>query len=461
MKILLIHPPPLKSDLHSNTIYPPLGLTYIAGVLRKSDHDVSILDAHAVGSTIQDIVNYVKKDSPDLVGITSTTPGIFNAFSVANAIKNFNPELKVIMGGVHPTVAPEHVLESSNVDIIVRGEGEITMCELVDALGNGKQLKKIKGIGYKKNGRIIITPLRELIKDLDSLPYPAYDLLPIEKYTAPTVSKKPFMTMMTSRGCPYNCIFCGVQSVFGRTYRYHSPERTIEETEYLIENFGVREIFFKDSEFTLKSKRVNEICDLMMKRGIKISWMCNGRANHMEKGMVQKMKRAGCRLVTLGIESGDQRILNNLKKQITLDDAKKAVATAQEAGMEVISNFLVGNPGDTKETIEKTIAFAKELGSDYTLFGFIAPFPGTELYEMAKENDWLLKGDGWENIKYDTCTMNATEIPLEELEGYLSKAYRSYYFTPKYLLRRLKRFHLEEFKNSIKGFMTILNMPRS
>lgn len=455
MKILLIHPPPLSEDVLSDLLYPPLGLAYIAGALRENGHAVSIFDGNALGASTQEMTKFIEKYSPDLVGITSTTPNIFNAFAVADAVKSFDNEIKVVVGGVHPTVAPEHTLSNSNVDIVVVGEGDITICELVSALENGENIADVEGIAFKKDEGMVLTPKRKLIPNLDSLPFPVYDLLPIEKYSSLQSSKRHFMSMITSRGCPYRCIFCGVQTVFGYTYRANSPERTVNEIEYLIRNFNIEEILFKDSEFTLNTKRVEKICDLMIEKELGISWLCNGRVDHVTKEMLKKMKLAGCRVITYGVESGDQEILNTLKKQITLEDARKAFSMTKEVGIETVANFMVGNPGDTKETIEKTLAFAKELDPDYAQFNCITPFPGTELYKLAKKNEWLFE-ENLEKIKYDTCIMNATNLPTEELKKYASKMYRSFYFRPSYILKRLTKLRLRDLKSNISGLHSLL-----
>ena len=462
MKILLIHPPPFEEYIYSNfgstLLYPPLGLAYLAGSLREKGHDVSIFDGNVLRASIKETTAVIKDYSPDLVGITSTTPNFPDAIGVADAVKAIDINIKVVLGGSHPTVAPEHVLSNSNVDIVVIGEGEETISELVHALESGERISHVNGIGFKRDDKVVLTDRRQFIFDLDSLPFPAYDLLPIEKYSAPQALRIPFMTMFTSRGCPYKCIFCGQETVFGHKIRAHSPERVVSEIEYLIEKFGVKEILFKDSEFTLIEQRVSEICDLIIEKNLDITWLCDGRVNNVSKEMLRKMKLAGCREITYGVESGDQEILNALKKNITLEDARRAFSLTKEVGIEAIANFMIGNPGETMESLERTMAFAKELDPDFAVFNFLVPTLGTELYRQAKREKWIFS-ESCELFRGDKCMMNATKISTEELNKYLSKMYRSFYLRPSYILKRLTKLRLHNFRSVINGLRVILYKP--
>lgn len=459
MKVLLIHPPPLADDVQSDVLYPPLGLAYVASALKADGHEVNIYDANALRSTINDTAKYVTSFKPEVVGITATTPAILDAFSVAKAVKEYDQETPVIMGGVHPTINPEHTLKNPHVDYVVIGEGEQTTPQLLSAIEEGNINNKIEGIAFKKGKQVKINSKRPLIKDLDTIPYPAYELLPIEKYVCPQSSKKPFMTMITSRGCPFSCIFCDVQVVFGRTYRTHSPERSIAEIKYLMDEFGVKEIFFKDSEFTLDNKRVEKICDMIMEEGININWLCNGRVTHVTEKLLKKMKKAGCRFITYGVESGDQRMLDTLKKQIKLDDARNAFKWTRDVGIRTVANFMIGGPGETRESVKKTLDFAIELDPDYVQFNCATPFPGTELYDLAVKNDWMLEKD-LEKIRYDTCIMNATKIPTEELCKMPGKQYLAYYLRPGYILNHLRKLNIQELKMNLRGLKILLSYTR-
>jgi radical SAM superfamily enzyme YgiQ (UPF0313 family) len=241
----------------------------------------------------------------------------------------------------------------------------------------------------------------------------------------------------------------------GHAYRYHSPERVVDEMEYVIDKFGVKQIHFKDAEFTLSPARTEKICDLLIERDMEVIWDCNGRVNNVRRDILQKMKKAGCVSMTYGIESGDQRILDALKKEITLEQAREAVKMTKEAGLEVVVNFMVGNPGETEESLERTISFAKELDADYAYFGNLVPFPGTELRELAEKNNWLLDTD-MGAVRYERVIMNATELQTEELKTCLNRAYRSFYLRPSYIIKRLAKLNLMNIRNYLGGFKSIM-----
>lgn len=455
MKILLCQPPITEKNITS-FMYPPLGLIALAAYLQQRNHHLLLFDANVEDKPIRGILNLVKTECPQVVGLGVMSVNIDKALLLARMIKSYNQNIIVVFGGVHPTVEPYQTLKNPYVDFIVRGEGELTLAELLDALEkNKKNYEEILGLGFKKKNRIIINSSRELIKNLDYLPIPAYHLLKIQKYRAPYTSRTPFTIMTRSRGCPFLCTFCGVTKMFGRQYRVQSPKRSIKEIEYLINQFGIKEIGFKDSEFTLNQKNVEDFCDLLIEKKYNLEWGCNGRVNHMNYALLNKMKKAGCTAITYGIESGDQKILDIMKKQIIIQQVTNAVRMTKKVGIKTIGNFMIGNPGDTKESIIKTIEFAKELKLDYAYFGFTTPFPGTELREQALIGDWILD-KRMKAIKYEDCIMNATFLKTQELKTYLNKAYRSFYFRPSYVLTRLSKLSRNELYNSFKGAFSII-----
>jgi len=455
MKILLLQPSITEKNITS-FMYPPLGLIALAAYLEQKGHSVSIYDNNTENQDNQEITKLIKKKSPQVVGLGIMSVNVKRALATAQAIKNYSKDIIIIAGGVHPTIEPNQILENPNIDFIIRGEGEITTNELINAIEKKeKNFETIPGIGFKKNNKIVLTSNRELIKNITSLPIPAYSLLDIKRYRAPYTSRTPFMIMTRSRGCPFLCTFCGVSKMFGHRYRVQDPERSIQEVDYLINQLGVKEIGFKDSEFTLAPKNVEDFCDLLIEKNYDLIWNCNGRVNHADHRMLSKMKQAGCTTITYGIESGDQKILDNMKKQITIEEIENAVKVSKKIGLKVVGNFMIGNPGDTKETINKTIRFSKKLNLDYAYFGFTTPFPGTELREQALSNNWILD-ERMEAIKYEDCIMNATSVPTPELKTYLDKAYRSFYFRPSYIAKRLTKLNKNELYNSIKGAYSII-----
>jgi radical SAM superfamily enzyme YgiQ (UPF0313 family) len=453
MNILLFQPHTGEQGITSFS-YPPMGLTALAAYLRQHGHKVKVIDANIEQASTARAVSMVLEANPVIVGITSMSANIGNAFEIVNALKSRDKKIWVIAGGVHPTVAPEHTLSNTNINAIVRGEGEVTLLELVEAIETGSKFNEIKGIGFRDNGDCVYTPNRELIHDLNKLPIPAYDLIPMDKYKSNYGVRKPFAFMVRSRGCIYKCSFCSNNKILGPVFRCQTPERTMEEINYLIENFQIKEILLKDTEITL-DKKLGDLCDLLIRKDFDLTWSCNGRVNNVSYQLLNKMKDAGCRSITYGIESGDEAILRNLRKPLKLDDARNAVKITKKLGMNVVTNFMIGNPGDTKETIEKTINFAVELDPDYAYFGFTTAFIGTELREQAVKNGWLLDSS-FDAINYNDVMMNATSLPTEELRKCIDNAYRRFYFRPSYIVKRAKLLTPAEVNNSMKGLASIL-----
>lgn len=458
MKILLVQPLFLERHISSLEKYAPMGSIALTGYIKEHNKniDIEIYDTNVEkDSSIEKTIDFILKHNPQILGLTSMTTNIKAALKIAKAIKTIKPSIITVIGGIHPTVAPEHVLSNKAVDFIVMGEGEITFSEFLKNINNPRNYKKIDGLGYKENGKIMLNKRRELIKNLDELPIPAYDLLKIEKYRSPYGSRSPFISMIRSRGCPFQCIFCGVQNMFGRIYRSQSPERTIKEIDYLINKFNIKEISFKDSEFTLNQKNTAEFCDLLSKKNYDLIWSCTARVDCGSLELYKKMKKAGCTTITFGMESGDQNILNILKKDITIEQINQAVKEAKKAGLKVSAGFIIGSPQETKETIMKSIKLSKKLNPDYVAFCFATPFPKTELREMAIKNNWLINPDSTA-VAYMELIMNATNLSNEELKKYMKKAYRSFYFRPLYILKRLTMLNKEEIKGSIFGFLALV-----
>jgi anaerobic magnesium-protoporphyrin IX monomethyl ester cyclase len=455
MKILLIQPK-FENDYYDIRL-PALGLAYVAGALRAAGYQqVRILDATLSDRPFEDIGKAVREFAPDVAGLSVTTPMLNPSLEVAKMIRETNRSIRIIFGGVHPTLFPADVAREEAVDIVVFGEGEETVVELVKALEDGEEPEGIRGIAYKKKDRVVVNDPRPRIENLDSIPFPAYDLLPVERYSGPQISKTPFLSMITSRGCPYRCIFCDAHLVFGRKYKSHSAERTFQEIQHLIRHFGVKEIMFKDSEFTFDLKRVGELCDRILEEKVKITWSCNGRIGRIDLPLLKKMRAAGCRLIHFGVESGDQKILDILKKQIKIPDILYTFAQCRRARIKTVANFMIGNPGESRESIEKTFALARKLHADYANFGFLLPLPGTELYEMATDNQWFLENYNPLDLRNTSCVMNATTLSTSELEGMLKKALKSFYLRPSYIFRRIFTLSTYEWKMNLRWFFKFI-----
>lgn len=457
LRILLLYPK-MESNLFKDIKLPPLGLAYIAGALRSADHDIKLIDANLSQNPSTDIRNVVREFMPHVVGISASTPAMQSSLEMLRSIKRMDDRIATIAGGVHPTLFPEEVARESCVDYVVYGEGEETCLELIDALSLNQEPKRVRGIVFKKEGRVWKNPPRPLIKNLDNLPMPAYDLLSMGRYYSPQIKKYPFASMITSRGCPYECIFCDAHVVFGREYRYQSAEKTLSEINELSERHNVKEVIFKDSDFTLHRGRLEAFCEALMEKNLRIHWSCNGRIGMIDKATAQKMRQAGCRLVQFGSESGDQEILDTIKKGITVKQIKNTFSMCREIGLETVANFMIGHPGETEQSLQKTIELAKEIRADYGNFGFATPFPGTELYAMACENKWLLDDFDMLNMDSEKCVMNATTLTTQRLRKMLKRLYKSFYFRPDYVLRRSLTLNPHEWRRNFKGLVGILRL---
>lgn len=419
---------------------PPLGMAYIASYIREnSEHEVRILDALTLNHTPKDIAQEVKRFDPDVVGIgVPSSSSVYDAYETAHAIKEVNPDITIATGGVHMTFTAEEALrECRHIDAVVRGEGEATMLDLLSHLETGRPLKDVLGLSYRTNGgEVVETPRRPLIKDLDSIPYPAYDLLPMDKYRMGT---HPFAAIITSRGCPYRCTFCSSSELFGRRWRARSSENIIGELRLLRDDYGVSEIEFLDDVFTLDHVRVEETCSLIRREGLDIRWTCSSRVDTIVRHpqIARHLREGGCSTVYLGAESGCQRILNVIKKGITIEQIKQSIKILKDAGLRVLASFVLGLPGETREEVEKTIDFAAELDPDLVQFTICTPYPGTPLYREAEERGWLLTKD-WRQYNVLTPVMRLSKLSFEDLNRLLRKAYVSFYARPSFIWRHIK-----------------------
>jgi anaerobic magnesium-protoporphyrin IX monomethyl ester cyclase len=456
LKVTLVNPP---QDTHYPQ--PPLGLALIAAILEKAGYPINLLDANALTLKPETVAGIIA--DTDIVGITATTPTIGTALSIARHLKNKNPNIKIILGGPHVTLLPEETLASSHdIDAIVRGEGDETVIELLKAIENHQPLNNVSGISYQSDTKIVHTPERKSIIDMDSLPYPAYHLLPWQKYKPhpPHGMAMPFGAMVTSRGCPYRCAYCS-KPVFGSKFRAQSPDRVVEEMVYLQQKFGVREIAFYDDTFTVDKKRVHAIADKIIAKKMKIAWTCETRVNLVDKELLAHIKQAGCYSISYGIESASPEIIKVLQKDITLKQVEAAIQAHKEVGLPVVGYFMLGSPGETPQTIKQTIDFAKKLKVDFAQFSVTTPFPGTELYEIYKRNN---PGEiAWEKFVYagtDNPTspvFESDKITREDLKKWVARAYREFYLRPSYMWQRLRRCtNWGEVKMNFKGLLMLL-----
>lgn len=456
LKVTLINPP-------QNTRYPqpPLGLALIAAILEKQGYGVNIVDANSSGFSLEEAIKSL--EDTQIVGLTAMTPTIGEALRIAKSIRQSRPSVKIILGGPHVTLMPGETLVSDPyIDIAVRGEGDETIIELMQALENNKSLEDVKGISYCKDGQIVHNPTRMALADMETLPYPAYHLLDIKQYRPhpPHGMYKPFAAMVTSRGCPYRCAYCS-KPVFGSKFRAQSAERVVAEMEYLHKQFGVREIAFYDDSFTIDKKRVHAMCNLVINKKLKIAWTCETRVNLVDKELLKHMKQAGCYAIAYGIETAAPEIMKVIQKDITLEQVEQAVKAHHEIGLQVVGYFMLGSPGETPETIMQTVNFARKLKVDFAQFSITTPFPATELYDIYMRG--RTEPPKWEDFIYASTENSAApvfesdKLTREDLRLWSGKAYRMFYLRPGYIWQRLKRCtSWAEIKTNFKGLQMLL-----
>lgn len=391
-RILLINPCPEGSvGINEATVYPPLGLAYLASYLRKNaplhSYTVKIIDANILQINNKRMLEIIENLSPDIVGIHLNIVLAKSGIELAKHIKRKYPEITVCMGGPISSSKPRDVLLLSNADIAIIGEGEVTFLEICE----GNELSKIKGIHYLRGKKVISNPPRPLIEDIDTIPPPAYELLPDFRKYKSRARKSPVGAIMSSRGCPYQCTYCN-SSVFGKKFRAHSPEYILDEIDILINKYGVKQLDVLDDNFTLDIKRAEKILDMIIERNynLLINLQNGVRADLLTENLVKKMKKAGVFKVGIGIESANKRTLKEIKKSLNLDKAAQSIRWFRKHHIMTIAFFVLGFPNDTKESIGQTIDFALKTNPSIANFTLLIPFPGTEIYDFMKSNNLLL-----------------------------------------------------------------------
>jgi len=427
MRIALISP---KWNKKAND-YPPLGLGYLAAVLEQNQHQVRIFDFSLdSSSSLESDVQQVTAFNPHLVGLTAMTSVYHSALETATLLKAYLGR-PIVLGGPHATMCPERILtESPVIDFIVRGEGEMTILELVDALSSNRELGSVNGLTYRRRGEIVSNPDRELIADLDALPFPARHLFDLKRYGLCTPEGQPMVTILSSRGCPYNCSYC-FKGIVGRTYRQRSPENIIAELRQCIDEYGIRDFYFIDDLFTVDSRRLQAVTEGLIAQKLDIRWQCLGRVDRVNAEILRQMYAAGCRRIHYGIESGNQEVLQRISKGIKLEQVRAAVRWAKEAGIQVKGYFMLGLPGDTEETMQQTIDLAVELDLDEAMFSLTTPFPGTRLWdELVKKRPETEYNQDFTRAYYYTSSdeevlpfLNVSEVSDAVLGQWMHKAH--------------------------------------
>ncbi len=466
-KILLINPPLSSEELFKRgakdtaSIIPPLGLAYLAAVLENKGHRVKIIDGIATDISIRGIVD-IAKDF-DFVGVTVLSTFFKRCVELVKEIKRAT-NLPIIAGGAHATAMPLSLLEQG-VDYVVMGEGEDTINELISVLVDktSSGIDQVKGIAFLRDGKMVITERRSLIKNLDSLPMPARHLLPMDKYktSEARTNRNPSHSMVVSRGCKGNCTFC-FKGAFGTEFRYLSPERIVEEMFELRDVYKAKEIAFWDDSFTTDRNSVISVCNLLLEKKLGIPWSAEARIDTVDEEMLRIMKRAGCEFIGYGIESGSDRVLRSVNKRIDTKMITKTIRKTQAIGISIRGYFILGLIGETEEEMRQTIQFATFLNIDIATFTLLVPSPGSADYLRAQKDGGIFDPDFFR--KKIVPEFNLLDEPVYCPKGLSPKrllqihkdAYRAFYYRPSFILRELLKIRsLQDVKRLIRGAKTL------
>lgn len=432
-------------------VLPPLGIAYIASVLEKAGYEVKILDAVALNLTTQEVCLKINEEAPDIVGITAMTSSIRGALEAAKLAKDSGAT--TVIGGPHLAIYPEETLSYHFVDYGIIGEGEYPMLELVRAIESRQPTQNIKGLVYKEDGKVRINEAY-IVPDLDTIPFPARHLLPMGKYSS-IIGLHPVTTMISTRGCPYHCGFC-FKGPSDKKYRIRNAQNVVDEMELVVKEYGVREIMFYDDVLTLKRDLIINICNEILKRRLKIKWESPVRVDNVDFELLRLMREAGCMRLRYGVESGDPDILKLMKKGITLSMVRDAFKWTKKAGIETFAYFMIAYIHETPQTIKKTISLAKNLNPDLVMFTVTTPYPETHLYDLAKREGFI-NGNYWKEF---TLGLRDDRLPyfIPDAEKWVRKAYRSFYFRPNYIVKRLFKIRtwndVKKYVQAAKGLLS-------
>ncbi len=459
-RILLMMPPnSIPVNNTSKRAVPPIGLAYIAAVLEKNGFEVFILDAATegydqeiregnyttYGLTFDQITEKIKEISPDLVGVSCAfSPQMKNVYKVCNAVKKANKNIITVSGGLHPSVFPEEVLKNEYIDFVIIGEGEYRTLNLIERLNNQKSLKDIDGLAYKKNGKIIIRKQTTVIENLDSLPFPAWHLVNLKKYFKINMPINPFprgkrvMQILTSRGCPIRCVFCASCNFWGAKYRTRSAENVIEEMKQLKEKLNIDEIQFADDQIILDKNRTIKILQGLKELKFPYCSTPSGLyVNALDEEILDWLKECNCYQITVAIESADPHVQKIIRKFVDTKKAIRLVKYAHKLGISVHAFYVLGNPGETKEQMETTFKFSRELDADSISYYVAQPIPGSDLYDMCLKAGCLREGV-YDDLDLKSAEANLSKVNSKELELWVSEETARY--NRVYLLRHPLKF---------------------
>lgn len=431
---------------------PPAGIMYLSAILKKYGYNVHVKDGFFTDK--QDILEFMKDHPIAVLGVSCVSYNWERAKDIIKEVKKRFPKTITVVGGSHPNAVKEECLkESKYIDVVTYGDGEYTLIELLERLKDKKSFRGLKGSIVRDGGKIIKNPPRPFIKNLDELPFLDRECIDIKKYqpSAMFYKKLPWTLMFGSRGCPHRCIFCHSD----KQVRFRSPKNIVDEMEYVVKKYGVRDITFYDETFDLNKTWVKELCEEIIKRKLKVIWCANARVDRVDEEMLRFMKKAGCWRLLWGIESGVQKNLDKMKKDIKVEDIKKAIKLARKVGVESYGMFMFGVPGETYEEALQTIDFACSLGLDYSAYSTIDPLPGTEFYEEVKDTPNFL---GFDRITSGDISYVSPQLSEAQLRKLVELAFKRFYLRPGYILWRITRLRSwEDIKRHFRGLLLMIS----
>lgn len=465
VSLVLIHPPLFNVLSAATPEYvdenrghtPPLGLLYIQAAVEHSDHESIFLDADIEGWDHHEAAKQALSHKPDLIALQAMTFTFPDAYLVAREIKRLNPEVKVLIGGPHPTIYPIETARLEYIDFAFAGEGEIDFISFLNVFHDIDARAAVPGIASKNGKEVIYTPSQGLLKNLDSVSFPARKSSKYNEYTSVLAKSNPITTMITSRGCPFNCVFC---NRMGRQYRYHSASYVLDEMESIL-NLGIKEIFIHDDTFTLKRERVKAICEGIIDRGYNFAWEARTRIDCVDKELISLMRKAGCHRLSFGIESGSEKVLTSMRKGIDINSVGDVFKWCKDEGIITLGDFMFGNLDEKAEDIKISLDFVKRLKPDYVQYSICSPYPGTPLYEIGMETG-VIPSDVWlefanNPLKEFSSPVWTQHFTKEELIAITASAYRSFYMRPSFILKQLMNIHsFNHVKTLMRGALGIL-----
>ncbi len=433
-----------------NTVWPPYSLVSIAAVLEQAGNSVKVYDHPAMNFKKAKFAIFIEDFSPEAVIVSCTTPTVNNDLAACFKIKQLLPKVKIILFGIHGTVFSQDILKKHNyIDFIVRGEPEYTIRDLAQALDNKAEcdLENIDGLSWRYQGKFIKNKEREFIADLDELPLPAWHLIDTKKYRLPLLGK-PYLMLVPGRGCVDKCLFCYAQAYYGCKNRRHSVKRVIKELKFYKKQFKINYFFFWTENCTQDRKFLIDLLDEMIKLKLNVNWACNSRVDTIDIELLTKMKLAGCLIVAFGVESGNQNILDLAHKNITLKQIEHAFSLIHRVGIPSIANCMFGLPGETKQSMRRTMFFLKKINPTYAQFYTAVPRPGSGLYTLARKKGWLQTNE-WERFHQRDYVLNINGLGRDDIINFRKKANVSFYLD----FKRLSRI----FANLLKNFLRFRN----